>query len=131
MLKERDKSDNINVDQIRSFIENRVKKLNDQITATGDEGGAQFGLSTAYQIGPAYFKEYNYDDDSKSREDIWERRIEPILREYVRGRSSEKIEKFIRKCREVFVGSAKETETNVKSPTGNDKQADGDVSDKA
>lgn len=115
MIENRDdnKDKKVDKDKIHNFVESGIKALNNQIIAKGDDGGAQFGLNAAYQIGPAYFKEYDYTNDKDSREDIWARRIEPILREYVRGRASEKINKFIDKCNKAFMIQTPVTDNDV------------------
>lgn len=74
-------------------ISNLTDKINSMNKALTD---ANLGLSEAYYIGPAYFKEYN----GRNLEDIFEKRIEPIIREYVRGRDHEKIDKLVCKCRQ-------------------------------
>lgn len=69
-------------------IKNKMKKLNDQISDIE-------GLNASYHIGAAYF----LDSNGKAREDydsIWNLRIEPLLKEYLRGTpdSYDKIEKL-------------------------------------
>ena len=71
----------------------KIKAMNEVIS---DDYGKQLGLSEAFHIGPAYFKGF----DGNNIEDIWEKRIEPILREYTRGRDSELVKNFIKKCGE-------------------------------
>jgi len=76
-------ADNMNLPQ---NIKERMLKLNEQISNTD-------GLNTSYQIGAAYF----LDPNDKARQDIdniWNLRIEPLLKEYLRGMpdSFEKIE---------------------------------------
>lgn len=47
----------------------------------------QSGLGKEFKIGPAYFKDYDFNKTPKDNLDaVWENNIEPILREYVRGR---------------------------------------------
>jgi 5-methylcytosine-specific restriction protein B len=67
-------------------IKERMLKLNEQISKTD-------GLNPSYHIGAAYF----LDSNGKARQDIdniWNLRIEPLLKEYLRGMpdSNEKIE---------------------------------------
>jgi|GEM_PF-6524241 len=62
-------------------------------TVISDES-FNFGLSVAYHIGPAYYKSYT----GNNIDAIWENKIEPILREYTRGRSNDSVEQFISKC---------------------------------
>ena len=67
-------ADNMNLPQ---NIKTRMLKLNEQISKTD-------GLNPSYQIGAAYFLNSN----GKPRQDIdniWNLRIEPLLREYLRG----------------------------------------------
>lgn len=55
----------------------KMKKLNDAISRIE-------GLNSSYHIGGAYF----LDSEGKTREDyneLWEQRIEPLLKEYLRG----------------------------------------------
>lgn len=66
----------------------KMKKLNDQISDIE-------GLNASYHIGAAYF----LDSNGKARKDydsIWNLRIEPLLKEYLRGMpdSYDKIEKL-------------------------------------
>lgn len=53
----------------------------------------QSGLGREFKIGPAYFKEY----DGDNLNDIWTHNIEPILKEYMRGRQG--ADKFISECK--------------------------------
>ena len=67
-------------------IKERMLKLNKQISDTD-------GLNSSYRIGAAYF----LDSNGNARQDIdniWNLRIEPLLKEYLRGMSDsdEKIE---------------------------------------
>jgi len=69
-------------------IKERMLKLNEQISKTD-------GLNPSYHIGAAYF----LDSDGNARQDInniWNLRIEPLLKEYLRGipDSFEKIEQL-------------------------------------
>ena len=57
------------------------------------------GLSKAYHIGPAYFKNLKNYDGNFSR--LWEFHIEGILREYLRGTRG--IDKNIDSLRKVFL----------------------------
>lgn len=76
-------AENMNLPQ---NIKERMIKLNEQISKTDS-------LNTSYHIGAAYF----LDSNGKARQDIdniWTLRIEPLLKEYLRGmpESFEKIE---------------------------------------
>lgn len=107
----------------------RAKALNDVIWCKQGEGdakktgdkdvnlGAQFGLNEAFHIGPAYFKDYNPADV----DDTWKNRIEPILREYVRGRDAKKVEEFIKACEKAFT-KADEVKAGQIDQTGQNTQ---------
>lgn len=58
-------------------IKNRMSKLNDQISITD-------GLNASYHIGGAYFLDTN-GNPAANYDMIWELRIEPLLKEYLRG----------------------------------------------
>ncbi|MDF2544587.1 MAG: ATPase associated with various cellular 5 [Herbinix sp.] len=83
-----------------SYLLAKIEALNEKISTEG----APFGLTSAYHIGPAYFKEYGLmeADTVVTEQVIWNRRVEPILKEYVRGRDSAKVATFIRNCAKVF-----------------------------
>ena len=70
-----------------------------------------YGLSEAYHIGPAYFKDFvNASDGNAEAElkNIFKIRIEPILREYMRGRESGVQDKLIKRCRDKLLGKKDE-----------------------
>ena len=75
-----------------------VKELNREIESSG------FGLTKAYHIGPAYLEGF----DGTNAGDIFEHRIEPLLREYTRGRDNEKVNGFIKTCRTAFLKSSED-----------------------
>ena len=79
-----------------SYIIDGIKRMNQN--AISGEIGKRLGLSEAYHIGPAYFKEY--DESDHKLENIFNNNIESILREYTRGRKSDDINALIKKCRE-------------------------------
>lgn len=87
-------SGSISVDDIED-ISKKIINMNNVLT---NEQYANFGLSEAYHIGPAYFKEY--DGTENKLNTIFEQRIEPLIKEYTRGRDSKKVEKLIQACRE-------------------------------
>lgn len=79
----KESADNMNLPQ---NIKERMLRLNEQISVTD-------GLNPSYHIGAAYF----LDSNGNARQDIgniWNMRIEPLLKEYLRGvpDSFEKIE---------------------------------------
>lgn len=75
------------------IIEN-IKDMNDYISTRSD-----LGLNKAYNIGAAYFKTYN----GENLNDIWLSRVEPILREYCRGRKEELVLGFTKECHELLM----------------------------
>ncbi len=85
---------------IREII-NSAKKLNDAISSKGKE----YGLNEHYHIGPAYYgnidkKWTDMPNVRAIKEKIWKYRLEPILREYVRG--YEDVENFVNKLKKEF-----------------------------
>ena len=62
------------------------------------EEGKKYNFDESYCIGPAYLKDYTGD-----KNDVWERRINPILNEYCRGKNIP--ETFIDSCKKAFMGS--------------------------
>lgn len=74
----------------------KIKELNAEIAKE------EYGLGNAFMIGPAYFKNYDGNNGNKDeeRQKIWNRNIEPILREYMRGRK--KAVTFIENCAAKF-----------------------------
>ncbi|MBM7560464.1 McrB family protein, partial [Marinitoga litoralis] len=99
------KTSDLNLDNniIQELIES-AKRLNNAIS----EKGKIYGLNEHYHLGPAYFGKIDgiaknenteiYMNDIKCK--IWKYRLEPILREYVRG--FDNTEEFIFELREVF-----------------------------
>ncbi|WP_322949997.1 AAA family ATPase [Mycoplasmopsis cynos] len=71
-------------------LANRICAMNDVIS----NKGAEFGLSEAYHIGHAYFKELN----SSTLQEIFNNDIALIIKEYTRGRNSEEVDELIHKC---------------------------------
>ena len=78
-------AENMNLPQ---DIKERILKLNKQISETE-------GLNPSYHIGAAYFLDSN-GSARKDIDNIWNLRIEPLLKEYLRGMpdSDEKIKHF-------------------------------------
>lgn len=83
----------------------RILKMNEYLV----KEGKRFHLTEDYQIGPAYFKEYN----GNNLQEIYQYRVEPILREYVRGRDGG--EGFVLKCGDILL--EEETESGL-NPSG-------------
>lgn len=86
----------------RDFILVKLKSLNNYIAHPEENG---MGLSEAYQIGAAYFKNIDSAVGSQFKTkvlSVYENDIEATLKEYVRGRDQNSVDKFIQKCREEF-----------------------------
>ncbi|HZK58093.1 MAG TPA: AAA family ATPase [Clostridia bacterium] len=79
----------------RDILVQRIIDLNKLISDA--QWGGQFMLNEAFNIGPAYFREGNCDE-------IWEFRIQPILKEYCRSFMADE---FIKACENVFKGNKK------------------------
>ena len=69
-------------------------------------------LGREFMIGPAYFKGY----DGTNLEDIWEHNIEPILREYIRGRNDTGL---VEKCEKALFGD--NSPASSSEPDNNDR----------
>ena len=80
----------------RMKIVEHVIAMNNIITENRD-----LGLSEAYNIGAAYFK----DLGKNSLEEIWDLKIEPILKEYCRGRSKTIVDDFLKKCKSALMNT--------------------------
>ncbi|UWV77073.1 hypothetical protein [Mycoplasmopsis cynos] len=76
-------------------LANRICAMNDVIS----NKGAEFGLSEAYHIGHAYFKELN----SSTLQEIFNNDIALIIKEYTRGRNSEEVDELIHKCLKLWM----------------------------
>ncbi|MDD6400441.1 MAG: AAA family ATPase [Lachnospiraceae bacterium] len=123
--KELEKEYIIDFDQINDIsrkIALRVNKMNR--TKNDDE----FGLNDAFDISQGQFSGLSYDkyaelinrtetDDNdddriqKFLEFVFAWRIEPLLREYVRGEEKKKIDEFVEKCKTQLLGKS-ESNTN-------------------
>ena len=84
--------------------------MNKQLT---DVSVSHFGFTDAYHIGPAYFKDYEPTVTKSLNENslmsIFDEKIEPIIREYTRGRDHKQVDDLINKCRSALIFS----ETNT------------------
>ena len=72
-------------------LKKRMENLNKAIISE------DIGLSSAYQIGAAYFLKYEmYRDDISPFDCLWEYNLEPLLQEYLRGQGdiSNKLDKL-------------------------------------
>ena len=90
-------------------IINRIKAMNNIIC--GDLG-KKLGLNESYHIGPAYFKNLFDGNGKDNRDTIFNEKIEPLLREYTRGRDSQTVINFIKACNDALLGKSKTTDTS-------------------
>lgn len=103
--------------------EENIKELSNRIInmnrLLNPEEGDTFGLSEAYHIGPAYFKSIFTDENLREQikeekfswstegkeqlEGIFKHKIASIIREYLRGRDSSKIENLVDRCKKALI----------------------------
>lgn len=91
-----------------------VMGLNEYLTQAD---GLRYGLTTQHYISHGYFADlpsHLLNGNKKSAETflppikkhVWEYRVEPLLREYLRGYSSTEIDKFIRTAEDKWLSKA-------------------------
>ena len=78
--------------EVTEELVGQIKKMNEIIAG-------QPGLGREFAIGPSYFKGY----DGNNLEEIWNRNIRPILREYMRGRRDG--DAFVSSCRAALLST--------------------------
>ena len=78
--------------EVTEELVGQIKKMNEIIAR-------QPGLGREFAIGPSYFKGY----DGNNLEEIWNRNIRPILREYMRGRRDG--DAFVSSCRAALLST--------------------------
>ncbi len=68
------------------------------------EGNASFGLNRHYDISQGQFNLPCLKGDTLDElmQFVWEHRIDPLLREYVRGEAQPEVEVFLQKCRQAL-----------------------------
>lgn len=107
----------LNDEKVSKDLAQRAIRMNEVISG---ESGKRFGLNEDYHIGPAYFKDY---DKAKSMgenlDDIWKQNIEPILKEYLRGKNG--VDKFIDDCHTALMPK-KDTAANEPQTTAEDEE---------
>ena len=87
------------------IIKNRMTNLNNAIWDENAKSGIE-GLSAAYHIGASYFlKLVNYRDENekyveKSFADLWDKHLEGLLKEYLRGMQN--VEEKLKYLREAY-----------------------------
>ena len=70
--------DSANAMKLPESVKTTMKRLNDAMSNIA-------GLNSSYHVGGAYFLAGN-ENPAESGEDLWKYRLEPLLREYLRGR---------------------------------------------
>lgn len=85
----------------------RIVCMNEQVIESEDYRMI-FRTPKDYFVGPAYFKGLFKGD---SMENIWKNKVEPLLKEYVRGR--DETEEFIGKCKNALLQSQKVSSKEV------------------
>ncbi len=101
-------------------IEKVMRDLNDEI----EDKDSKYGLGPAYCIGPSYFAYLKENDFSW--DDLWNRALEPLLREYLRGISG--VADKIKKLSTTYFDAIKEKPSNDEDEsvtTGNTGKAVG------
>lgn len=109
----------LNDEKVSKDLAQRAIRMNEVISG---ESGRRFGLNEDYHIGPAYFKDY---DKAKSMgenlDDIWKHNIEPILKEYLRGKNG--VDKFINDCHKALMNDQSgDKDTNEPQTTAEDEE---------
>ena len=94
---------------ITKIPEAQIGKAVDQIikmngVISDKNKGGKFRLSEAFHIGPSYFKTLEYKGDKFNWADVFDKEIEPILREYVRPYNAESQTEFIDACKTALTG---------------------------
>ena len=83
-----------------------IKELADRVIQMNKTiSESKFGLTEAYHIGPAYFKQLDVSDYEHSLKDIFEDNIVSILKEYTRGRKQEDVDSLVEACRQALLGA--------------------------
>ena len=86
------------LDKKYSGYKEKCENLNKYITYSENNG---LNLGRAYEIGHSYFLK----KETMREKEIWDRHIEPILREYIRTQFDEgKVEEKLETAKKIFVG---------------------------
>lgn len=115
----KDDSDKNNIEQISEHIAEQVNALNDYINTSG----SKYGLNRQYFISQGQFSglpvsiwnKLENNDIRTFLDEVFSLRIEPLLREYLRGESEKEIDDFVNKCRNIL-----ESEKNISSDSVED-----------
>ena len=77
-------------------ISERIVKMNEVMTSSDFRN---LGLTEAYHIGPAYFKKLDPQNLEESLREVFDNNVVSILREYLRGRRKDEVDKLINTCK--------------------------------
>lgn len=91
--------------EIIDKLKNRMTNLNNKIVSE-----EKYGLSSAYQIGGAYFKKFeNYYGKTKDVpfETLWDNHLKGLLYEYFRGLPKKEIDGYIKELKVVYDDESK------------------------
>ena len=98
--------DNVDIDKIEK-LKNRMTNLNNKIISE-----KKYGLSSAYQIGGAYFKKFeNYYEKQKDPfAALWDNHLKGLLYEYFRGLPKNEIDEYIKELNNAYEDEIKHEE---------------------
>lgn len=101
---------NITAEESLAILDERLKnkdkdltELKRKINALNGEIKSEDRLGEDFQLGQSYFANMTKQDIDDSN-NYFESELLPILKEYVRGRNTEKINEFIEACGKAFIG---------------------------
>lgn len=87
-----------NIEANNKGYKEKCKNLNKHIVSSENNG---LNLGRAYEIGHSYFLK----KETMSEQQIWDRHIEPILREYIRTQFGDgEVDKKLKMAKKIFVG---------------------------
>lgn len=89
----------------KPIFDGLIESINSLNNVISGELGKKLGLDENYHVGPAYFKENNVVSVHEYLENVWSSRVEPLLREYVRGRKADIVETFINDCKAALLST--------------------------
>ena len=83
------------VEKLSKIVNDKIINMNKKMTEGSDS--QKMGLTEAYNIGPAYFKSLNIENDENYNglDEIFKSKIGPIVKEYTRGRDPKQVEKIL------------------------------------
>ena len=103
--------ENVDSDVIKK-LKIRMNNLNDEIVKD------QYGLSSAYQIGAAYFKKFenyytNKKDEKYSFDALWDNHLKGLLNEYFRGLPKSEINKYLDELKKAYNDEKSKGESTI------------------